>query len=165
MTTKMMTLTLRAAASGDNARSLHLSDQPNVNSFILLYLCSAWLLTRSPIASKRASPVTVSYSSDEDSGFEYGNKRKAKSKSKRRKAIDFSEPAEVRFSTRRAAKVANYNEDDDDFEEEDEEDSHGGYVYQQEEEVPVVGIDVVLDYRPKEGAGTFLLHGESRECY
>lgn len=116
-------------------------------------------------ASKRPSPVAVSYlSTDDDSEEEYGAKRgpkklkkqnKNKKKQSRRKAVvDFDEPAEVRFSTRRAAKITNYNEDDDD----DDEDS--GFMQQlyPEEDTNATGIDLVLDHRPKGDLGKSKAH-------
>lgn len=67
-------------------------------------------------------------------------------------AANDTPPAEVRFSTRRAGKVTNYNEDDeDDFEEES---ITPAYDYQ-ELEPDIGGIDLVLDHRPREGVGMF----------
>lgn len=115
-------------------------------------------------ASKRPSPVAVSYLStdDDDSEEEYGTKRgprkpkkqnKNKKKQSRRKAgVDFDEPAEVRFSTRRAAKITNYNEDDDDDDEEDEDEGFMQHLYP-EEDTNATGIDLVLDHRPKGDLG------------
>ena len=60
------------------------------------------------------------------------------------------QPAEVRFSTRRAAKVTNYNEDDDSaFENSDLGDNSQEGLTPPVEDVS--GIDVILDYRTKEG--------------
>lgn len=60
--------------------------------------------------------------------------------------------SEVRFSSRRAAKVTNYNEAEDDLglSEEDTEDTPNHYTYV-EDNTPA--IDVVLNHRLKEDAG------------
>ncbi|CAK4032372.1 related to transcriptional regulator CHD1 [Lecanosticta acicola] len=60
--------------------------------------------------------------------------------------------SEVRFSTRRAAKVTNYNEDDNfDLSDEDTENMTPNYwTYAEEDNSPA--IDVVLNHRVKEGA-------------
>lgn len=60
----------------------------------------------------------------------------------------------VRFtSSRRAAKVTTYNEDDGyGFSDEDTENTTPNYYYTNEEET--AGIDLVLNHRLKEGAGT-----------
>jgi hypothetical protein len=62
--------------------------------------------------------------------------------------------AEVRFSARRTAQVANYNdeEDEDEFVEDDDEITANYWANAVEENGPV--IDKVLDHRPKEGIGT-----------
>jgi chromodomain-helicase-DNA-binding protein 1 len=99
------------------------------------------------VASKKPSPVPYVSSSSDDSGDDYGTKRKSKSHRKRRKVVDF-QPGEVRFSTRRAGKVTSYNESEDDFSDEMEVDTNFSY---QEEESNISGIDQVLDFRVKEG--------------
>lgn len=59
---------------------------------------------------------------------------------------------EVRFSTRRAAKVANYNEDDDlGLSDEDTDNMTPSYWTYEEDTTP--WIDLVLNHRLKEGAG------------
>jgi chromodomain-helicase-DNA-binding protein 1 len=70
--------------------------------------------------------------------------------------------AEVRFSARRTAQVANYNdeEDEDEFVEDDDEMISNYYANASEETGPV--IDKVLDHKPKEGIGT--LHIRSLCC-
>lgn len=61
--------------------------------------------------------------------------------------------SEVRFSTRRAAKVATYNEEDDlGLSEEDTENMTPNYYYT-EDAGPA--IDQVLNHRLKEGAGEY----------
>lgn len=91
---------------------------------------------------------------DDESEDDYGVKRTKTKRRRRRLVHDSPGPAaEVRFSTRKAARVTNYNEDDDDdFEEPIAQPGEAGYVYQ-EEEPDIGGIDVVLDHRPREGVG------------
>lgn len=104
--------------------------------------------------SKRQTPTTDIPTDDDSSEDEYGAKR-TKTKRRRRRLLQESAvpPGEVRFSTRKAARVTNYNEDDDDeFEEPVPQPGEDGYVYQ-EEEPDVGGIDVILDHRPREGVG------------
>lgn len=61
---------------------------------------------------------------------------------------------ELRFSTRKAAKVTNYNEDDDlDLSEEDTENMTPNYWTYVEDNSPA--IDQVLNHRLKEGAGEY----------
>lgn len=107
------------------------------------------------LASKLPSPVLEYNTSDDDeSEDEYGARPSHKSRKKRRRVTTTNDtpPAEVRFSTRRAGRVTNYNEDDeDDFEEVD---ISPVYDYQ-EPEPDVGGIDLVLDHRPREGVGMF----------
>lgn len=63
---------------------------------------------------------------------------------------------EVRFSTRRAAKVTNYNEDDEDpFSEDESEMTPNYWAVDPEEEA--AAIDVVLNHRIMEGKGECLL--------
>lgn len=59
--------------------------------------------------------------------------------------------SEVRFSTRRAAKVATYNEDDNLGLSEEDTEMTPNYYYTEEPQGPA--IDVVLNHRLKEGAG------------
>lgn len=68
---------------------------------------------------------------------------------------DTPQLSEVRFSTRRAAKVANYNEDDGYglSEEDDTENLTPNYYYAYEEDNSPA-IDAILNHRLKEGAGT-----------
>ncbi|EAW07808.1 chromatin-remodeling ATPase CHD1 [Aspergillus clavatus NRRL 1] len=114
---------------------------------------------RRPVASQRSSkqlspsPVQSSYSEESESD-EYGGPSRT-SKAKRRRLLQAAlnqEPshAEVRFSTRNASRVSNYNEDDDDsmFEDEADEDVTENYwVNNVEDTRPAV--DVVLNHRPK----------------
>jgi len=62
--------------------------------------------------------------------------------------------SEVRFSTRRAAKVTTYNEDDNlGLSDPESEDVTPSYQYTYEEDA--LAIDVVLNHRLKEGVGTW----------
>jgi chromodomain-helicase-DNA-binding protein 1 len=66
--------------------------------------------------------------------------------------------AEVRFSARRTAQVANYNEEEDEDEfEEDEDDATPNYWAPEPEETGPI-IDKILDHRPKAGTGTTYRH-------
>ena len=70
---------------------------------------------------------------------------------------DTPQLSEVRFSTRRAAKVATYNEDDDlGLSEEDTENMTPNYWTYVEDNTPA--IDQVLNHRLKEGAGMYNAH-------
>lgn len=64
--------------------------------------------------------------------------------------------SEVRFSSRRAAKVTTYNEDEGfDFSEEDTENMTPNYYYAEEDTRP--SIDQVLNHRLLEGVGPFMI--------
>ena len=116
---------------------------------------NVWLF---PVASKRPTPSTKSLS---DSGSEeqaYNGSRPRivpakKNRQQRRMLQAAAEPSsnhgEVRFSTRKAAKVSNYNEDDEDpFEDEDNILTPGYWATAQDEDVPA--IDAVLNHRLRE---------------
>jgi chromodomain-helicase-DNA-binding protein 1 len=100
-----------------------------------------------PSQSVSRSPVSES---DSD---EYGGGRARTSKAKRRRLLQSSAPAhaEVRFSTRNAARVSNYNEEDDDsmFEDDPDEMAQNYWVDNAEDDRPAV--DVVLNHRLREG--------------
>lgn len=67
--------------------------------------------------------------------------------------------SEVRFSTRRAAKVANYDDDQDlGLSEEDESDTATPSYYYVEDNTPA--IDAILNHRLKEGIGTIGIAGD-----
>ncbi|PGH02568.1 chromodomain-helicase-DNA-binding protein 1 [Blastomyces parvus] len=92
--------------------------------------------------------------SDSDSD-EYQGSRSRTSKAKRRRMAQSADNlipahAEIRFSTRRANRVSNYNEDDDDdeFEDESEMMTPGDWVAAVDDTTPA--IDVVLNHRFKE---------------
>ncbi|KAL4879527.1 SNF2 family N-terminal domain-containing protein [Aspergillus karnatakaensis] len=109
----------------------------------------------SQLSSKAPSRSgTHSTYSDESDSDEYGGKRGRTSKAKRRRLLQASannvpSHAEVRFSTRNAARVSNYNEDDDDsmFEDEAEDMTPNYWVNAVEDDRPA--IDIVLNHRPK----------------
>ncbi|KAF2222920.1 P-loop containing nucleoside triphosphate hydrolase protein [Elsinoe ampelina] len=105
-------------------------------------------------ASNHVSAMRQGSGSDSDDV--YGGQRGrefAKKHRRLQKAAGRDSPslADVRFSTRRAAKVSNYNEEDEDmFEEDDADDMTPNYwVTAAEDTSPA--IDVVLNHRVKEG--------------
>ena len=93
--------------------------------------------------------------SDSDSDIDaYGGSRRAAAKKQHRRLQQSTRdttPAhgEVRFSTRKAAKVSNYNEDDDDLF--DEDDMQPQWTYVEEDTSP--SIHVVLNHRLREEQG------------
>ncbi|PWY81934.1 hypothetical protein BO70DRAFT_292423 [Aspergillus heteromorphus CBS 117.55] len=107
-------------------------------------------------ASKRPSRSATrsSYSEDSDSD-EYGGSRARTSKARRRRLQTSLNTApshpEVRFSTRNASRVSNYNEDDDDsmFEDEPDEVMDNYWATAVEDNRPAV--DIVLNHRLQEG--------------
>ncbi|KAL2836000.1 SNF2 family N-terminal domain-containing protein [Aspergillus pseudoustus] len=109
----------------------------------------------SQLSSKAPSrSATQSTYSDESDSDEYGGSRARASKAKRRRLLQASannvpSHAEVRFSTRNAARVSNYNEDDDDsiFEDDPDELTPNYWVTAVEDDRPAV--DIVLNHRPK----------------
>lgn len=112
-------------------------------------------------ASKLPTPATQSPSESESGSDIYGGARnRAVSKKQRRRllqsAAGLTPPthAEVRFSTRKAAKVSNYNEDDDDMFSEDEMDmmTPNYWAVGADENVPA--IDAVLNHRLKDDTST-----------
>lgn len=113
------------------------------------------------IASTRAEyseqPSSAPSESEEDDTYG-GQKGRAFAK-KQRRALQSATSgrgtpnmSEVRFSTRRAAKVTNYNDDDNFGISDEEEETTPSYYYTYEDEGPA--IDSVLNFRLKEGAGT-----------
>ena len=101
---------------------------------------------------KRPSPSEQD-SSDDDSD-NYGVK-KSKGRTKRRRihAGDTARTAEVRFSSRSAGKVTNYNEDESDNFSEEVEEYDNSTAAQTAYEAEVAAIDLILDYRLKDDAG------------
>lgn len=103
------------------------------------------------LVTKRLSPSD--HSSTEDECDSYG-RRKSKGRTKRRRlhATEITRTAEVRFSSRSAGKVTNYNEEEsDNFSDEDEAYDYSTTV-QTAYEAEVPAIELILDYRPKSDA-------------
>ncbi|KIW67849.1 hypothetical protein PV04_07071 [Phialophora macrospora] len=105
-------------------------------------------------SSKQHTPVIESRSDDDDDDDAYGGRRAKLSKKQRRRLLQSADSlapvhAEIRFSTRRAAKVSNYNEDDDDdfLEVDDETMTPNYWMNGQEDTGPA--IDIVLNHRLK----------------
>ncbi|CAL5870909.1 uncharacterized protein PFLUO_LOCUS5150 [Penicillium psychrofluorescens] len=104
--------------------------------------------------SKASRSATASSLSETDSD-EYGGKSARASKARRRRLKEAAsiEPsfAEVRFSTRNASRINNYNEDEDDsIFDEDAGDAAPGYWLDAAEDTRPA-VDVVLNHRLKEG--------------
>lgn len=108
-------------------------------------------------SSKIPSRSATQSSFSESDSDEYGGPRARANRTRRRRLTQTAssrEPthAEVRFSTRNASRVSNYNEDDDDDDllEDDPEDMTQNYwVNAEEDDRPAV--DLVLNHRFKEG--------------
>ncbi|KAL3480248.1 SNF2 family N-terminal domain-containing protein [Aspergillus californicus] len=109
----------------------------------------------SQLSSKAPSrSATQSTYSDDSGSDEYGGNRARANKAKRRRLLQSSASsvpshAEVRFSTRNAARVSNYNEDDEDsmFEDDVDDTTPNYWVNTEEDDRPAV--DVVLNHRPR----------------
>ncbi|EGC42995.1 chromodomain helicase [Histoplasma capsulatum var. duboisii H88] len=111
---------------------------------------------RTPNRPSKQPSLSQSIDSTSNSdGDEYHGSRNRTSKTKRRRMAQSDNliptHAEIRFSTRRANRVSNYNEDDDDdeFEDESEMMTPGDWVTAVDDTTPA--IDVVLNHRFKEG--------------
>lgn len=107
--------------------------------------------------SKQPSPSPKSASESESDPDVYGaSRRRTTSKKQRRRLVHAGSDSgpthgEVRFSTRKAAKVSNYNEDDEDtFEEEDPDMLTPNYWTTVPDE-NIQAIDLVLNHRLREG--------------
>lgn len=106
-------------------------------------------------SSNQHTPVLDSISDMDDDSDAYGGRRAKLTKKQRRRILQSAESltpahAEIRFSTRRAAKVSTYNEDEDDgmFEEDDPDILTPNYwINGQEDNSPA--IDIVLNHRLK----------------
>lgn len=119
------------------------------------------MLTTLFVASKHPTPVLQTPSGSGSESDIYGGARNRLSRKQRRRQLQSAaglapSHAEVRFSTRRAAKVSNYNEDDDMFSEEDSEMLTPNYwPAGVDESVPA--IDAVLNHRMKEDTSRCML--------
>ncbi|KAJ5691270.1 hypothetical protein N7488_012005 [Penicillium malachiteum] len=105
--------------------------------------------------SKTSRSATVSSFSETESDDEYGGKNARADKARRRRLQQVAgmEPSltEVRFSTRNASKVSNYNEDEDDeIFEEDADELGPSYWATSYEEDTRPAVDVVLNHRLKD---------------
>lgn len=105
-------------------------------------------------ASKQNTPSAQSPSDSESDIDAYGGSRRAAAKKNHRRSVQPTRditPAhgEVRFSTRKAAKVSNYNEDDDDMFD-DEADMVPQAYWTAGPEENVLAIDAVLNHRLRE---------------
>lgn len=119
--------------------------------------------TDSCTASKQPTPSANSAPDSESDVATYGGSRRGLTAKKQQRrilqpALDPSPShAEVRFSTRRAARVSNYNEDDDDdFNEEEDYDE----LHPDNQSTPNVNtptIDIILNHRLREGVGELAL--------
>ena len=103
------------------------------------------------VASKQNTPSAQSPSESESDIDAYGGSRRAAAKKNYRRSVQPTRditPAhgEVRFSTRKAAKVSNYNEDDDDMFD-DEADMVPQEYWTAGPEETVQAIDAVLNHR------------------
>ena len=110
---------------------------------------------QAPSLKRRSESASLSASSESDSE-EYGGARARANKAKRRRLLQSSAPthAEVRFSTRNASRVSNYNEEEDDsmFEDDAQDMTQNYWVTNAEDNRPAV--DVVLNHRVKEGVNS-----------
>ena len=106
-------------------------------------------------SSKQATPTVASPSGSDNDSDAYGGRRGKISKKQRRRLLQSAESltpqhAEIRFSTRRAAKISTYNEDEDDdiFEDNDPETLTPNYWVNGVEDTSPA-IDTVLNHRLK----------------
>ena len=157
----------RTTTLGQTSRVVRLESDENM--LHLIRVSSALLVSRlskvfsmfraheSPVVSKQHTPSAQSLSDSESDIDAYGGSRRAfaaKKQQQRRLLQPKREitPAhgEVRFSTRRAAKVSNYNEEDDDDMFDDEADmvEQTNWPTAPEEDLPA--IDAVLNHRLRE---------------
>ncbi|PGH15552.1 hypothetical protein AJ79_02334 [Helicocarpus griseus UAMH5409] len=110
---------------------------------------------RTPVHSSKPS-LSQSIPSQSDSESDEYQVRNRTSKTKRRRTAQSSDNlipahAEVRFSTRRANRVSNYNEDDDDHEFEDESEMMTPAEWTNTVDESIPAIDIVLNHRFKDG--------------
>ncbi|KAL6243123.1 ATP-dependent DNA helicase Hrp3 [Rhinocladiella similis] len=105
-------------------------------------------------SSKQHTPMVETPSVSDDDSDAYGGKRARLTKKQRRRLLQSADSltpahAEIRFSTRRAAKVSSYNEDEDDdmFDENDVDTMTPNYWVSEQDNSPA--IDAVLNHRLK----------------
>lgn len=160
MKTRTMTRTLLTPAVVGNVKRLLLPGQVRHPDTPISVLSSAVLtlsLTASMRTSSRAATSEVSESEQDTYGGQRGRTFANKHRQKLQGVASGSgtpQLAEVRFSSRRAAKVATYNEDEnfDNFEEDDTENLTPNYwTYAEEDHTP--SIDAILNHRVIEGNG------------
>ncbi|KAL9115499.1 MAG: hypothetical protein Q9227_000820 [Pyrenula ochraceoflavens] len=122
---------------------------------------------KSATSSQQGTPNIGSSRNSDSESDTYGGARNKSTKKRRRllQANDHLAPshAEIRFSTRRANRVSNYNEDqdEDNFIEDDAEDMTPNY-WTTEQDYSMPAIDIVLDHRLKEGAPA---HSQDKNDY
>lgn len=129
----------------------------------LRYILPMWQLTLFLTASIRESSRAVASDGTESDQDTYGGQRGRTFAKKQRQKLQgvasgsgTPQLGEVRFSSRRAAKVTTYNEDEnfDNFEEEDTENvTPNDWTYVEEENTPA--IDLILNHRVVEGVGAY----------
>ena len=139
--------------SGRARTTRHLADSSDSDSDVVAPRAKRPRKELSHQPSKTSRSATASSFSESDSD-EYGGKA---SKARRRRALKQSagmEPSlsEVRFSTRNAARVSNYNEDDDEDDIfEDGADQAADNYWPQDYVDTRPAVDVVLNHRLKDG--------------
>lgn len=112
------------------------------------------MYTRLHVVSKQPTPSGQSRTESESDVDAYGGSRRRLQVKKPRRVLQpanqpSSSHGEVRFSTRKAAKVSTYNEDDDDiFDDEEDMLTPNYWPTGPDENTPA--IDVVLDHRLRE---------------
>lgn len=113
-------------------------------------------------SSKQATPMNGSLGDSDDDSDTYGGARGRLSKKQKRRFLEPSgslapSHAELRFSTRKAAKISNYNEDDDDdfLDQADSEMMTPNYWPAGQEDTRPA-IDIVLNHRLRENVTTSL---------
>lgn len=120
------------------------------------------------LVSNRNSSIRQTTASNSDSDSDtYGGARGRDFAKKHRRRLQGASSrgtpglAEVRFSTRRAAKVANYNEEDgDSFDEDESENLTPNYWANTEDDTPA--IDIILNHRLIQGKGTHAWKHENK---
>ena len=136
-----------------------LSHIPSITTSIDHHLFTSTFLCRTSTKTSSAASEIQSRSaqslSDSDSDIDaYGGSRRALAKKQQRRFQQSTRDntpshGEVRFSTRKSAKVSNYNEDDDDMFDDEADMIPQAWAAGAEDDVPA--IDVVLNHRLREG--------------